>query len=152
MEVVVLAPSEHLNLDKLANKYSASLRTMLLYSTRRYPSVWGLLPDFVCGRTHESEARLPLHLHWPSSTSSNRVFNIIGLCEMAPPTIHGCWTSPMVQNLRLWEAVASVPVHDGEDGFRWKWKAHGAFLPACKSCLRAPRCYQVRRTSGTPSP
>ncbi|KAM0879448.1 hypothetical protein ACQ4PT_034225 [Festuca glaucescens] len=32
-----------------------------------------------------------------------------------------------VQFLRLWEAVARVPVGGGDDGFRWKWTADGTF-------------------------
>ncbi|KAK1609214.1 hypothetical protein QYE76_032887 [Lolium multiflorum] len=53
-----------------------------------------------------------------------------------------------VQFLRLWEAVARVPIGGGDDGFRWKWTATARSPPdrRINSCPRVLRRSQVRRT------
>jgi hypothetical protein len=33
----------------------------------------------------------------------------------------------VLQYLRLWTAIAGVPLNDGEDTFRWKWTDNGNF-------------------------
>jgi hypothetical protein len=68
-----------------------------------------------------------LQLVRPGIVKSRSVGDGLRLNAWALDIVGTLSVQAVLQYLRLWQAVATVPIQDGEDSFRWKWTEDGGF-------------------------
>jgi hypothetical protein len=68
-----------------------------------------------------------LQLVRPGIVKSRSVGDGLRLNAWALDIVGTLSVQAVLQYLRLWQAVAAVPIQDGEDSFRWKWTEDGGF-------------------------
>ncbi|XP_071681529.1 uncharacterized protein [Lolium perenne] len=82
---------------------------------------------WINGLSAAAIAPVVLKLIRPGIVKTRTVDDVLRLNARALEIVGGLSVQVVLQYLRLWQAVAAVPMHGGEDSFRWKWTDDGRF-------------------------